>query len=234
MTPPGSQDNYHTNSFWTDSVFAIPLYLMSEASKPAENDQPLSTPQLCIDIVRDYAKELFSKVVTVKSILVAFEESSAYQNVQQDQIDATIGTYIAMLNQHNATQRLATIHRERSGVNDEQLEEERDQTLFSTSKRTHSESPSIQMSSKKCSPDKSLFAWLTNDDASTTVLTFSQELTHKLVQNHMLDLKASKCMVLRSRCVPEFPDSEWNNVLAGKVVNLDVVFSGMYLTVMDN
>jgi hypothetical protein len=41
-------------------------------------------------------------------------------------------------------------------------------------------------------------------------------------------------MVLSSKCVPEFLDSEWSNVLAGKAVNLDAVFSGMYSTVTDN
>ena len=50
----------------------------------------------------------------------------------------------------------------------------------------------------------------------------------------MLDIKATKLIVLGSKCVPEFPDSEWNNVLAGKAVNLNIVFSGMYSTVMDN
>jgi hypothetical protein len=41
-------------------------------------------------------------------------------------------------------------------------------------------------------------------------------------------------MVLGAKHVPEFPDSEWNNVLAGKAVNIDVIFSGMYSTITDN
>ena len=41
-------------------------------------------------------------------------------------------------------------------------------------------------------------------------------------------------MLLSSRRVPEFPDSEWNSVLSGKAINLDVVFSGMYSTATDN
>jgi hypothetical protein len=79
-----------------------------------------------------------------------------------------------------------------------------------------------------------LFAWLANDVTDSTVLTPSQELTWKLVQNHTINLQTSKCMVLSSKCVPEFPDSEWSNVLARKAVNLDAVFSGMYSTVTDN
>jgi len=67
-----------------------------------------------------------------------------------------------------------------------------------------------------------------------TVLTLNQELAHKHVQNHALDIKATKCMVLRSKHVPKFPDSEWNNILMEKAVNLDAIFSGMYSMVMDN
>jgi len=207
---------------------------MSESGQSADNDHAPSTPQLCMDIVRDYAKELFSKVVAVKAILAAFDESGAYEDVEQDQIDTAIGTYIAMLDQHDDIQRLAAIRGERSGVNYEQPEDERAQALSSASKRRRSESPSTRTSTKRRSPDETLFAWLANDEADTTVLTASQELTRKLVQNHVLDLKASKRMVLASKRVPEFPDSEWNNVLAGKAVNLDAVFSGLYSTVTDN
>jgi len=113
-------------------------------------------------------------------------------------------------------------------------DEQRDQVQATTSKRTQSASPSAGTSSKKCSPDESLFAWLANDKSDSTILTPNQELTQKLVQNHVLDIKAVKCMVLGSKHVPEFPDSEWNNVLAGKAVNLDIVFLGMYSTVTDN
>jgi hypothetical protein len=55
-----------------------------------------------------------------------------------------------------------------------------------------------------------------------------------MVLNQTIDIKSTKLMVLTSRRVPEFPDSEWNNVLSGKAVNLDTVFSGMFSTVTDN
>jgi hypothetical protein len=113
-------------------------------------------------------------------------------------------------------------------------DERRGQVWNPTPKTTQSASPGTGTSSKKNSPDESLFAWFANNEVDTTVLTPNQELTCKLVQNHALDIKTTKCMVLGSKCVPEFPDSKWNNVLAGKAVNHNVVFSGMYSTVMDN
>ena len=44
----------------------------------------------------------------------------------------------------------------------------------------------------------------------------------------------TKLRVLSAKRIPEFPNMEWNNVLAGKSVNLDVIFSGMYSTSTNN
>jgi hypothetical protein len=79
-----------------------------------------------------------------------------------------------------------------------------------------------------------LFTWLVNESAEEIFLTPSQELTRKMVQNHTFDLKLTKLKVLGAKQVPEFPDMEWNNILAGKSVNLDVVFTGMYSTATDS
>lgn len=91
------------------------------------------------------------------------------------------------------------------------------------------------MSSKKRTPDESLYAWAAVDDGSTP-LTASQEHTQKMVLNQTIDIKSTnlKLIVLSSKYAPEFPDLEWNNVLSGKAVNLDVVFSGMFFTATDN
>jgi hypothetical protein len=60
-----------------------------------------------MDIVHDYGQENYSKVTAVKSILVVFSESAEYEDTPQDQIDAAISTYIAMLDQHDNFRRLA-------------------------------------------------------------------------------------------------------------------------------
>jgi hypothetical protein len=184
-------------------------------------------------IVRDYEKQGLSKVAAVKSILAAFSESAEYKHTPPDQIEAAVDTYIAMLDQHDNTQSHAAVRGETSGGSNNAHginEGERQPVLAPACP----ESPGTNTSSKKRFPDESLFAWLANDETDSTVLTLSQELTWKLVQNHTIDLKTSKPMVLSSIRVPEFLDSEWSNVLAGKAVNLDAVFSGMYSTVTDN
>jgi hypothetical protein len=132
------------------------------------------------------------KVFAVKSILAAFDKSAAYKDMQQNQVDAAIGMYLAMLDQHDNAQSLAAICGERSGANDDQLEEDGDHERTPASKRLCSESPGACTLLKKCVPDESLFAWLVNNDSDDTALSSNQELTWKLVQNHVLDLKASK------------------------------------------
>ena len=92
----------------------------------------------------------------------------------------------------------------------------------------------MRTSSKKRAPDETLFSWLGNDSADDSVLMPSQELTWKLIQNHSIDIKATKLKVLSAKWVPEFPDLEWNNLLSRKVANLNTIFSGMYSMCTDN
>ena len=87
---------------WIRTVFAIPLYLMSDNGQTTENE-PLSIPQQCMNIVQDYGKDLFTKVTAIKSILAIFDKSMANRAVQEHQADTVIGTYLVMLDQHNNT-----------------------------------------------------------------------------------------------------------------------------------
>jgi hypothetical protein len=66
-----------------------------------------------------------------------------------------------------------------------------------------------------------------DDSVDETFLTTSQELMRKMIQNHALDLKLTKQ-------VPEFSDMEWNNVLLGKAINLDIIFTRMFSTATDS
>jgi len=46
----------------------------------------------------------------------------------------------------------------------------------------------------------------------------------------VIDPKGTKCSLVNSPTCPEFPDSEWTNILAGRAINLDAVLSGYYST----
>ena len=66
------------------------------------------------------------------------------------------------------------------------------------------------------------------------VLTPSQELIRKLIQNQTIDIKVMKHNLFSARGLQEFPDSEWVKVLQGKAVNLNVIISVIHSTVTDN
>ena len=223
-------------SFALNSISTIPSYLMSSINGPNENEQAPTTPQLCMEIVQDYEKGAYSKVLAIKNIIEAFTKSDAYQNISPDETDTAVETYLAMLDQHSSSRTIAATqgtHISFTHDLSDKEEEYDNRSSFSGSKRGRAESQGTKKSSKKRTPDESLYAWKTEDD-DEAVLTPSQELTRKMVLNQTIDIKSTKLVVLTSRRVPEFPDSEWNNVLSGRAVNLDTVFSGMFSTITDN
>ena len=65
------------------------------------NEQAPSTPELCMQMVEDYASDKFSKVEAIRSIFAAFYESAEYQNTSPDELNTAIGTYLAMFDQHD-------------------------------------------------------------------------------------------------------------------------------------
>ena len=81
--------------------------------------------------------------------------------------------------------------------------------------------------------DETLFMWTADEDLQMFELTPSQELTQKLFKNHTSAIKVTKHNLFSAQGVPEFLDSEWVKVLQGKAVNLDVILSGIHLTMSD-
>ena len=198
------------------------------------NEQAPSTPELCMQTVEDYASDKFSKVEAIRSIFAAFYESAEYQNTSPDELNTAIGTYLAMFDQHDESRRISAERGTRYAPGPPSEYEDEDTPAEDRTEKPRARSPFTQGPSRKRAPDESLFPWLTSESNEDIFLTPSQELTRKMVQNHALDFKLTKLRVLSAKRVPEFPDMEWNNVLAGKSVNLDVVFTGMYSTSTDN
>jgi len=58
--------------------------------------------------------------------------------------------------------------------------------------------------------------------------------TLKLIETYTIDPRATKRSLVNEPDCPEFPDSEWKNVIAGRAVNLDAVLSGQLSTIQDD
>jgi hypothetical protein len=60
-------------------------------------------PELCMQTIEDYTLDKFSKVDAIQVIFSTFYESADYENTLQNELDAAIGMYLAMFNQHDAS-----------------------------------------------------------------------------------------------------------------------------------
>jgi hypothetical protein len=99
-----------------------------------------------------------------------------------------------MLDQHDTSQRISANRGVKFGSTRNDLQEEEEDFIQVTgTKRPGTASPVGQPSLKKQVPDESLFAWLREESTEETLLTPSQELTRKMVQNQTIDIKTTKC-----------------------------------------
>jgi hypothetical protein len=88
--------------------------------------------------------------------------------------------------------------------------------------------------SKKVKVDESVYAWVASRKDKHTVLQDSLANTLKLIEAYMIDPKAMKHSLINEPNCPEFPDSEWKNIISGRAVNLDAVLSGQLSTTQDD
>ncbi|PIL27245.1 hypothetical protein GSI_10389 [Ganoderma sinense ZZ0214-1] len=104
-----------------------------------------------------------------------------------------------------------------------------------SSKRTDSRSISpLNLSndepgaSKRQKPDPSKFAWAQNSKAAEKNLQPEVRETITMLCHYTIDIRFARSNLLNSVGVPEFPEAEWGNVLRGKPVDLNHVFSRQY------
>ncbi|KAI0323359.1 hypothetical protein GY45DRAFT_1264707 [Cubamyces sp. BRFM 1775] len=81
---------------------------------------------------------------------------------------------------------------------------------------------------KRSRADPSQYAWAATDFLLETQLHPHVLRTLELLRNYGEDIAQAKRAINNSPSAPEFPDSEWNNVLSGRAVDLDHVFTGRY------
>jgi hypothetical protein len=87
---------------------------------------------------------------------------------------------------------------------------------------------------KKLKLDESAYAWVAERRGRPISLSANLARTLKLLDLYTIDPKAAKCSLTNQPDCPEFPDSEWKNVLSGRAVNLDAVLSGQLSTTNDD
>ena len=100
--------------------------------------------------------------------------------------------------------------------------------------RDRSDSPDEGRASKRQKVDVDIFPWVQRERISGTQLNASLTATLALLKLYAQDPKVTKSSILTSPRAPRFPHSEWASILAGTMVNLDHVLSGMHAVSNDN
>lgn len=86
---------------------------------------------------------------------------------------------------------------------------------------------------KKLKVDESAYAWIAGKKEKRTQLRETLAKTLELIEAYTIDPKSTKRSLVNEPDCPEFPDSEWKNVITGRAVNLDAVLSGQLSTTQD-
>ncbi|KAI0820345.1 hypothetical protein BC628DRAFT_1467740 [Trametes gibbosa] len=102
---------------------------------------------------------------------------------------------------------------------------------FLSSERSRSREPSEDADEprpKRSRVDPGRYAWASTDFLLETRLHPHIARTLELIRLYGEDLTQAKRDISASPSAPEFPESEWTNVLTGRAVDLDHVFAGHY------
>jgi hypothetical protein len=179
----------------------------------------------CNSLVEGYRKGEVSKASVYADIQSKLAKALGNDRGRSD---AAFGSFISTIESHDSEVGAAT---KRGGV-----------TAFSSLQRSPSPPLSVsdgqnsdgEPTSKKVKVDESVYAWVASRKDKRTVLRDSLAKTLRLIEAYTIDPKATKQSLVNEPDCPEFPDSEWKNIICGRAVSLDAVLSGQLSTIQDN
>jgi len=102
------------------------------------------------------------------------------------------------------------------------------ENIAEPNKRQRSQSTEPDDGTTKRKIDPSTFAWVIRDGIDPPSLSPSLLQTQAILKNFSRDPKFAKRSLLNSSRLPQFPDSEWTNLISGKAVDLNHVLAGQY------
>jgi hypothetical protein len=177
----------------------------------------------CNTLVERYRKGEIPKATVYVEI-----QSKLFKALGDDRArsDAAFGSFIATIESHDSENSAAA----RRGRANDPTQRSPSPPLSVSDGHQSEEEPS----SKKLKVDESAYAWIASRKEKRTILRDSLTKTLKLIEIYSIDPKATKRSLVNEPDCPEFPDSEWKNIIAGRAVNLDSVLSGQLSTTHDN
>ena len=199
----------------------------SQTEQSSEGTSTSQVAKRCLESVEKYRKServSIDKASATRELVAALATSTP--ELSESETNDSLGTYLSMLEQHDRVIAEAHGRPDADGPETEEITSRR-------SKRAASPG-SPDGTGKKQKQDDAGFPWIIREQLSDFQLEGSLEKTLKLLQLFAKDLKFAKSSVINSARAPAFPHSEWTNIIAGSMVDLDHVISGSFAVSNDN
>lgn len=189
----------------------------------------------CLNIIEIYRKGTrtpLAKADVIRDITTALTTTTP-QFAEADINDA-LGSYLHIIQQCDppvqAVEPAGSAEQRASGASDEAGT--LDEPLVGA-KRTQSPEPAAG-SRKRPRSDETEYPWTIRENISGPELCNDLRRTLELLRTYAKDLKFAKTSILTAASAPQFPNSEWSNILVGAMVDLDRVISGSFAVSSDN
>jgi hypothetical protein len=173
----------------------------------------------CNALVEEYRRGEISKAAVYVEIQTRLARALGDNRSRSD---AAFGSFIATIESHDSEIGAAA----RRGGAAEQAQRSPSPPISVSD----GQPPDDEPATKKIKVDESAYAWIASRKGKQTILRDTLSKTLKLIEIYTVDPKATKRSLINEPNCPEFPDSEWKNVIAGRAVNLDAVLSGQLST----
>ena len=177
----------------------------------------------CNNLIEEYRKGEISKATAYVEIQ---SKLSKALGDDRERSDTAFGSFIATIESHDSEMGGAT---KRGGIFD--AGRRSPSPALSDADERQSDAEPV---SKKPKVDESAYAWIAERKNKRTKLSDNLTKSLKLIDTYSIDPKAAKRSLVNEPDCPEFPDSEWKNVISGRAVSLDAVLSGQLSTTNDD
>jgi hypothetical protein len=180
----------------------------------------------CLDVVgvfRNGGCTALDKATCIQQ--VADILTSTTPQLSEAEVNDALGSYLEIIEQHLRTlQSGRSIGLSQPGAADEPSTGDKRGTTPECEVRT----------SKRAKVDEGEFPWIIRESLSGVELSDDLKKTLELLRTYAKDLKFTKSSILTSPHAPQFPNSEWTNIIIGAMVDLDHVISGSFAVSNDN
>jgi hypothetical protein len=205
----------------------------SRSSSPSEGPQSeraqgaLQVAERCLELIEIYRKgdrTPLAKVAVIRDVTATI--TAATPQFAEADVNDALGSYLDIITQSDPP--AATTGR----GNSETVESGTLDQPTIGSKRVSSPGPVAP--NKRHRPDESEYPWSIREGLSGPGLCDDLQRTLELLRLYAKDLKFAKSSILTAADAPQFPNSEWSNIIVGAMVDLDRVISGSFAISSDN